>query len=425
LRLPADGPPSLVTVAQQDEARSYFDAPSAAVSGDGRFVAFASYAPLVPADTNRGRDVYVLDRTDGTVSLESVTAGGRSVDCDSAHPGLSADGQLLVYQTGLACTTGAAPAGAIALRDRRRATVTFFGTDPEFATGHGWSHSPVISADGRFVAFVSSAITTRMADTNGPREDVYLFDVQTRRTRRVSVDGAGRQPPTGASITPSISADGRFVAFASAAPLHHSVVPGAPRSRPITHIYVRDTQLDKTRLVSVPSRDSAPNGASWRPSIDGSGRTVAFVSAATNLGYADQNGAPDVYMADLESGLIELVSRSAKDGCANGGSGSPAISADGRIVAFQSEASDLVCGRNCPRAGEDINLLWDIFLFDRRTRAVTRLSGEPAVAWMEPSVAPATDANGTVVTFSSRHPIDAGDTKNDFDLFIRTRAAGS
>ena len=89
------------------------------------------------------------------------------------------------------------------------------------------------------------------------------------------------------------------------------------------------------------------------------------------------------------------------------------MSSNGRFVAFQSEASDLV-------AVEDFNLLWDVFVLDRTTNAMTRLSGDRDEAWMEPSSGPSIDATGSVVAFSSRHPTDASDKRNDFDLYVAT-----
>ena len=422
LRVQPEGPVALVTVAQGDEWRSYLDKPAIAVSADARYVALASYRPLVPADTNGRADIYLLDRATGSVSLESLAPDGRMSDVDSAHPGVSGDGQLLVYETGRPSWAGVgAQRGNVALRRRWASAVMLIPVvsgSPEDR-----SHSPVISANGRFVAFVSSANPTWTPDANQAGEDVYVFDVATGIARRVSVNESGAQPLEGSSVSPSISADGRFVAFTSSAPLHHAAASASIRTiapgRPATHVYVRDLELNTTRLVSVTSRRAAANGASWTPSIDASGRYVAFVSIATNLVNGDRNGVADVFVADLQLESVELVGHSANGGFANGPSGNPALSADGRFVAFQSEASDLICASHCPPAAEDINLLWDVFLFDRRTRTTTHLSADAGDSWMEASVGPAVDATGTVVAFSSRHAIDPLDRRNDFDLFIR------
>jgi Tol biopolymer transport system component len=143
-----------------------------------------------------------------------------------------------------------------------------------------------------------------------------------------------------------------------------------------------------------------------------------FVSDATNLANGDKNNLSDVFLADVQTGVIELVSRSVAGGSGGGASTNPAISDNGDVVVFQSEASNLVCRASCDRSLDDINLLWDIFVFDRRSRGITCLSRDPKTAWMEPSVGPAISGDGTLVAFSSRHPIDSNDVANDFDLFI-------
>jgi hypothetical protein len=164
------------------------------------------------------------------------------------------------------------------------------------------------------------------------------------------------------------------------------------------------------------------DGASHGPSISRDGRFVAFVSEATDLVRGDRNRSPDVFVADMQDRSTVLISRSARGGTGNGPSGSPAISADGRFVAFQSAASDLMCARRCPAAVEDVNLLPDVFLFDRAAQRMLPMSGDPAGGWAEESVAPQLDASGEIVVFTSRHPIDASDMRHDFDLFVRQRA---
>ncbi len=122
---------------------------------------------------------------------------------------------------------------------------------------------------------------------------------------------------------------------------------------------------------------------------------------------------PHIFVADLNTGATRVITNSVRRGLANGPSARPVMSSNGRFVAFQSEASDLV-------AVEDFNLLWDVFVLDRTTNAITRLSGDRDEAWMEPSSGPSIDATGSVVAFSSRHPTDASDKRNDFDLYVAT-----
>jgi Tol biopolymer transport system component len=225
-------------------------------------------------------------------------------------------------------------------------------------------------------------------DTNGGRNDIYALDPHGGRARRVSVGLKGLDASVGSSVHPAASRDGRYVAFSS-----RPQIDGKRAQTP--YVFVRDTELNVTRLVR----------SGWEPSLSGDGRVVAFVGLEDRL--------PHIFVADLETGATTVITRSARRGLANGSSAKPKLSSDGRFVAFQSEASDLV-------AGEDFNLLWDVFIFDRTTGGMTRVSGDPGEVWMEPSGGPSIDGRGTVVAFSSRHPTDASDKKNDFDLYVAT-----
>jgi Tol biopolymer transport system component len=393
----------------------------AGLNTDGRWVAFDSYARLAPADTNNHRDVYVLDRTTGRVTLESLTTEGQVLTGDSAYPRLSGDGRYLVYETAVSAADHTAIGTEIVLRDRVRNTTRRVSRGTSEDRVPESSRAPAISEDGRIVAFASGA-TDLVAgrDENGTMEDVYLFEVATGVVRRISVDSQGVQRPDGASFAPSVSADGRYVAFTSNATLDG----GEARSssgRPIASVYVRDMQLGVTERVSVCADGMPPDGSSSDPAISRDGRYVAFASEATNLVPGDRNRSADVFLRDLRTHSAVLISRSASGGAANGRSGNPAVSADGRLVAFQSQASDLICARRCPAAVEDINLLSDVFLFDRVTDLMIRISAGPA-GWAEESAAPQVDAAGDVIAFTSRHPIDAQDDRNDFDLFVRVQS---
>jgi Tol biopolymer transport system component len=420
LQAPAPQPDILITVPQQDAWRFATNPASASVSGDGRYVALASYARLVPADTNGHEDIYVLDRVSGIVTLESMMADDRALTGDSVYPRLSGDGRCLVFQTAVTIGDTTRPDTDIVLRDRMRDTATLVGRD----TPHGGpmlSRSPSISDDCRFVVFASAATDfVPGRDENGSQEDVYGFEVLTRALRRLSVNGSGVQPARGASFAPAISGNGRYVTFTSTADLdarlvHESSSP--PNLEP--QVYVRDTELGTTTRVSTGPGLTRLDGASYDPSISQDGRYVAFVSQATNLARGDRNRSADVFLRDLQSRTTTVVSRRADGGTANGPSGNPAISAEGRFIAFQSEASDLVCTRHCSAALEDVNLLSDIFLFDRVADRMTWISALPSGGWAEENSGPGVDATGTIVTFTSRHPIDEQDVRNDFDLFVR------
>jgi Tol biopolymer transport system component len=145
---------------------------------------------------------------------------------------------------------------------------------------------------------------------------------------------------------------------------------------------------------------------------------VTFASDASNLLDDDQNRASDVFLYDREGDTLAWVSRAADGSSASGESTGPVVSGDGRFIAFQSDAANLVCARRCP-PHDDINLLWDTFLLDRASGRIVRTSEDERGGWMEPSAGPALDATGRVVAFSSRHPVDATDRSDDFDLFVR------
>ena len=357
---------TMLTVAQRDANRSIHDPASAAISADGRFVAFTTYAQLVPADADTSGDVYVLDRHSQGVSLESADTG--ELQGDGTHPAISGDGRHIVFER----------ANRIIVRDRSEGVTRIIGE----------GRQPAIDDSGHVVFTASHHDRVAEADVNGERTDIYVTDVRGGHARRVSVGMTGLDVSVAASVHPSASSDGRFVAFTSRPQL-------AGGGGPPPQVFVRDTELNVTKAV----------GDGWEPSISGDGRYIAF----TGL----QNRMAHIFLADLQTGSARVITTSVRRGLANGASGKPRMSADGRFIVFQSEASDLV-------AAEDINLLWDVFVFDRATGGTARLSGDADGAWMAPSAGAAIDARGSIVAFSSRHPTDAADIRNDFDLYVAT-----
>jgi Tol biopolymer transport system component len=400
-----------VTVARADRYARASDAPAVAVSPDGRFVAFSSNARLAPGDRNAASDIYVLDRLTGSVSLETPMTGEHSGSVSA--PLLSASGHFLVYEA-LADMAGM-PVRTIMLRDRLAGVTRAL---PGTLAPQSGSRGAQISSTGDRVTFSSSAVDlVDGVDANGSGEDVYLFDVSSGRYQRVSVDDHGRQRAVGTSFGPAMSSDGRYVAFSSSARLDDAPMASEKRSA-FVNVYLRDTVGGTTIRISVAMGGAAPNGSSYYPAVSDDGRYVAFVSDATNLVKGrDANRAPDVFVRDTVRGVTQLVSRRVSGGTANGPSTQPRISSDGSILIFQSDASDMVCAARCALADRDINLVSDIFAWDRTSGAVRRISRGTG-PWMEPSVGPATDASGTVVAFSSRHPRDASDNQEDFDLFV-------
>lgn len=416
--LPADGSASFLTIAQGNSHARAADAASASISADGRFVAFLSYAALAGADTNTVADIYVLDRSTGSVGLETPEYAGRAFDPALTAPRLSGDGRLLVYVTSASPDGAGTAAGrTIMVRDRSTGITRALLAGGERPNGD--SRDPWITTDGRSVIFASSSTNlAEISDANGAAEDVFTADVGTMAVRRISVDSAGRQPADGASYAPVASHDGRYVAFSSTAALDESTGP-AGAGRPRVTVYLRDTVLGATTRISEAPGGAAANGSSYDASISADGRFVAFVSDATNLaGGRDRNGAPDIYLRDILARATSLVSRNDRGDAANGPSRRPALSSDARVIVFQSDASNLTCGARCRAEDRDINLVSDIFALDRGPGRISRVSAG-RTAWMEPSIGPVVDGSGTVIAFSSRRPRHGRDDRDDYDLFVR------
>jgi Tol biopolymer transport system component len=392
------------------EVRRY-DSRNVAISADGRFVAFVSLARLVPADTNDRADIYVLDRASGAVSCETADAAIAA----AGTPAISATGRFVVYEA--PADWDPARIHILMLRDRESGV-----TRPLHRAGqrpNGFSRGASISADGRYVAFTSSATNlTDERDGNADADDVYVMDVTTMSCRRVGIGPPGAASVPGTSFSPALSGDGRYVAFSGTSAM--DPVATGSRAR-FVNVYLQDLQTGATARVGVTPDGEPGNGSSYNAAISADGRYVAFASQATNLvRQRDRNHAPDVFLRDMEAKITTLVSRTPSGQAGNGPSDHPVLTADGRIVAFQSEASDLTCRRGCQSSERDINLVSDVFRSDTRT-GITECISRGRTPWMEPSLAPAIDAAGAVIAFASRHPMDRDDDRYDYDLFISIR----
>jgi Tol biopolymer transport system component len=169
---------------------------------------------------------------------------------------------------------------------------------PGGVESNGYSHDPVLSADGRFVAFTSNATNLVAGDTNR-RSDVFVRDRETGTTERVSLGTNGRQG-NGNSGEPALSADGRFVAFISSA---GNLVPDDTNG--IADVFVHDRRTGATERVSIGLSGSQPNSYSEEPALSADGRIVAFTSRATNLVPSDTNNAKDVFVHDRRTRVTQ------------------------------------------------------------------------------------------------------------------------
>jgi Tol biopolymer transport system component len=313
-----------------------------AISANGRYVAFYSGATnLVPGDTNGESDVFVRDRELGTTQRISVSSAGRQGNGHSYEPAISANGRYVAFTSKASTLVPRDTNGAkdVFVRDRKLHTTRRVSVSSAGRRGHG--DEPAISADGRFVAFASGSPHLVHRDTNGD-SDVFVRDLKRDTTRRVSVSSTGRQAKGNGYVPrPAISGNGRYVAFQSDAT---NLVP-QETSRDGA-VFVRDRKLHKTRLVSVSSTGHPANQMSLEPAISADGRFVAFWSVATNLVPGDRgyNGYPDVFVRDLKRHTTTIASVLA-NGKNKATETRPAISADGRYVAFQSHL-DGICVRD-------------------------------------------------------------------------------
>ncbi len=417
----------VMNLPQREQPEGSLTPSSASVSADGRFIAFTSAARLAAADKDDDVDLYVLDVQTGRTTLESPKPGWAGRYRPILYPRISGNGQFVVFQAVADDGPDSFP-WQVVLLDRREGTARVVSVDLHGRLANGHCTQAAISADGTTVVFESLATNLiESGDANGSVADILMVRLSDGGMTRVNVASDGSQPVAGHSVTPSVSADGRFVAFMSTASLECGDVAtcaayAAGRKR-LPEIYLRDTTRNVTSRVSRSSDGKTANGPSSWPALSGDGRVVAFVSESTNLVQGDGNKRADVFLHDTSTGATELVSRRPDGKFANGASGLPAVSEDGQTVAFQSFASDLICAKDCLQNERDINMLLDVFVYSRSSGVMVRASLEELDEWMETSHAPSIDGGGRVLVFASRQPTGSDDSRNDDDLFVWMRGS--
>ena len=304
-------------------------------------------------------------------------------------PSISADGRYVAFQS---AATNLVPGDRnhtadIFVRDLVGATTTRVSVDTDGGDPDDISSSATISSDGRSVAFALLA-TDLVAGDGNRDEDVFVRDMVDGTTTRVSVDTGGGDANDSSSDA-SISTSGRFVAFALFA---SDLVVGDQNF--IGDVFVRDLVAGTTVRVSVDVDGGDPNNASHDPDFSGNERYVVFSSAAKDLVDDDGNGVTDVFVRDLVLGVTTLVSAGYRGRPAANESFSPSVSGDGRYVAFQSAASNLI--------QEDVNAATDVFVRDMLEGVTVRASidvdgGDPNYASFDPGIS----GSGRVVAFTS------------------------
>lgn len=268
------------------------------------------------------------------------------------------------------------------------------------------SHGRALSRNGRWVVFRSNDTTLVPGSSNG-HSQVYLVDRQTRAAEFISVGLNG--PGNGDSFNPTISHDGRHIAFWSEA---SNLVAGD--SNNIGDIFVRDRIAGTTTRVNVGPGNLQATAESNYPAISGDGRIVAFMSTARELAN-DLNGQAQVFVHDRSTGTTELISRTPQSAPGLGTSREPALSGDGRFVAFESNARDLVPG--------DGNFVDDVFVFDRVDSTMARVSNRvDGSASSNGSYGPSISDDGRIVAFHANGSMQPEDSNGHVDGYVFDRA---
>lgn len=360
-----------------------------AISGDGRYVAFWSASPLVGDDTNDKWDVFVHDRVTKETSRVSISSQGRQSGGPFSHEHLreasvsiSFDGRLVAFASDhdqlvdddhngctdlshldLSSTSHPLPAGRVGpetavftcrdvfVRDRERGTTTRVSVSSSGREGQGDSGGIFLSPDGRFAVFSSDAPDLVPGDDNGYR-DVFVHDLQTKKTELVSVTPSGRPGDSnsggvGVRGHNSISSDGRYVAFSSNA---GNLVP--EDGDPDWDVFLRDRMTGKTLLLS----GSRPGETGNHSTISANGRFVAFGALFPVVRGSETETKTESYVYDVWTQTTTLFSLSTKGERGDKGSGEPEISLDGRFIAFVSESTNF--------AEDDHNEGFDVFVHE-------------------------------------------------------------
>ncbi len=333
-----------------------------AVSADGSVIAFESYATnLVSGDTNNRPDIFVHNRQTGATKRVSVASGGAEGSQFSAVSAISADGFTVAFQSQSALTPDDTNGEFdIFVHDTRTGVTTRVSVASDGTQGNGESQKPGLSSDGRWVVFASDSSNLVSGDTNNTY-DVFVHDRDADSdsifdeagaivTVRISVNTGGAQG-NAQSLGPSMSTDGRWIAFYSAAA---NLVSGD--SNGLGDVFVHDRETGETKRVSVSSGGAQANGQGSVPSLSPEGRFVAFSTSASNLVGGDSNGVSDVFLHDTLSGQTYLISHNAGGAAGNNYSYLPALSRDAATVGMLSQASNLISG--------DGNGVVDVFAAD-------------------------------------------------------------
>ncbi len=373
---------------------------------------------LVPNDRNGAADVFAHDLTTGITERISVGLGGVNSDGFSFPPTISNDGRFVTFGSAASNLVWADvnDASNVFVRDRQTGITALLDRGPDGVQGNRGTADvpPSISGDGSKIAFVSFA--TNLADVRLSPDYLNTFVAPnplgglTGQTQWINIGPFG--VPDGSSGGPASNMDGTVIAFYSSA---SNLV--AHDTNGVRDVFV--AEAGSIERVSVSSSGAQANGSSQAQggstAISADGQVVAFYSAASNLVPQDTNGWTDVFVRDRTAGTTERISVASDGTEANGPSFDPSLSADGRLVAFHSLASNLV--------PNDTNGVSDVFVHDRLTGTTERVCGVQGNAF---SISASISPGGNFVAFASAASnLVPNDTNHHIDIFVCDRASGT
>jgi Tol biopolymer transport system component len=381
------------------------------ISSDGRLVVFSTLATnLVANDVNFSSDVFLHDRATGLTTLASTDTSGVAGNSMSWYAAISGDGSVVAFSSLSSNLVSGDTNGKfdIFVRDLSTGQTSRASIGPGSVESNGDSGTVSLSHDGRWVAFVSAATNLVAGDANQTL-DAFVHDRATLQTTRISVDSSGAEADD-ASLDVSISADGRFVAFSSTAT---NLVPNDTNGT--QDVFLHDRMTGATTRVSVSGTGAEGSSFSGVPSVSADGRFIAFESLASNLVLGDVNDTWDVFVHERLTGLTSLVSIDSGGAQGTNASNGPRISADGRFVSFWSSSTNFA---------PSPTLHADVYLHDRVNATTTLVSATPAGGGAnESSFFSAVSGDGRVVAFESNaSDLVSGDTNGVQDIFVREMA---
>ena len=380
------------------------------ISADGRYVVFASIASnLAPGDTNGVADIFLHDMHTGTTTRISVASDGTQANGPSNSVSISADGRYVVFDSHADNLVPGDTNGMddVFLHDMQTGITARISLASDGTQGNQHSDTPFISADEHYVVFRSFASNLVPGDTNG-KQDVFLRDIQTGKTSRISIASDGRQGNDASDIPTTaspISSNGRYIVFNSWA---SNLVPGDTNES--ADVFLRDMQEGTTTRISLGQSGEQGNNRSFAGPISPDGRFVAFWSLASNLVPGDTNNNFDVFLRDLQRGTTARISVASDGTQGNDESVGASITPNGRFVAFESWADNLVSG--------DANGVYDVFIRDNLAQTTIRISvASDGTQGNRSSNQEVINTDGRYVVFTSNAsnlvPGDTNGTKSD------------